>query len=267
MSPPQDPVAASLVGLRELQFAIRTMQNEVAHAQQAADRLNARARAPDAYRQAVGLETDAAQLVLQGATAVSHQQYVEAKTAFTDGLARLREVRDAFTRARDAALVTVAEEDETRAAREKARIARAEASLPPPPPVATPAPPQPDPVSVQPVAVAPSPPAAPRPDIEIVGSKLRELKTAYEQRDLHTLQTLSEMSDARTQSLAILFGEYPTIRVAIREFSIAGETAAATVAVTRLVDTQGQDVTPSDEWRNTRIMLHKHNGAWGKFAW
>jgi hypothetical protein len=262
-SPPQDPVAIVL----SLDFAIRSMQDEVARAQEAADRLNARARAPDAYRRAVDLEMAASQLVLQGGKAVSRREYVGAKAALTEGLERLGEVRIAFDTARDEALAKVAQEDEARGVREKARIARTEAALPPPPPLPPPPAPQTEPLAVQPVAVATGPPAAPRPDIEVVGSKLRELKTAYEQRDLQTLQSLSEMSDARIRSLAMLFGDHPTIRVAIREFSIASGSASATVAVTKLVDAHGQEVAPSDEWRNTRVTLHKQDGAWGKIIW
>jgi hypothetical protein len=263
--PPVDVVPASLTELRDLQSSLRTAQDQVTQSRREADAAHTGTHVPDGYRLATDAEAEASRLLQDGAGLITQRRYVDAKTALQESLARFGRARDEFGRARQAALAKTEEDERLRAERERQRQQRARAETAPKPP------PKPAPKKVEPkVASAPppAPPVAPpRPDIEVVGGVLSELKAAYEKRDLRTLQRISDLSEGRVRFLEQIFQEYPTIGVTVSGFSITADAASAVVSITKLVNRKGEAVTPGADWKHAKVVFRKRDGAWGKAVW
>jgi len=263
--PPADVAPASLTELRELQSSIRTAQDQVAQSRREADAAQAGTHAPDGYRQAGDVEAEGARLLQDGAGLITQRRYVDAMTALQESLARFGRARDEFGRARQTALAKAEEDERLRAERERQRQQRARAeTAPKPPPAPAPKKAKPKVASTPP----PAPPAAPpRPDIEVVGGVLSELKAAYEKRDLRTLQRISDLSEGRVRFLEQIFQEYPTIGVAVSGFTITADSASAVLSITKLINRNGEAVKPGNDWKHAKVVLRKRDGAWGKAVW
>ena len=261
--PPADVAPASLTELRDLQSSLRTAQDQVAQSRREADTAQAATQVPDAYGQAADIEAEASRLLQDGSGLITQRRYVDAKTALQESLARFGRAQDEFGRARQAALAKVEEDERLRAVRERQQRARAVAAPKPPP--------APAPKKVEPKVAStppPAPPAAPpRPDIEVVGGVLSQLKMAYEKRDLRTLQRISDLSEGRVRFLQQIFQEYPTIAVSISGFSVSTDSASAVISITKLVNRNGETVKPGDDWKHAKVVLRKRDGGWGKAVW
>lgn len=255
-------VPVSLNDLRDLQTAIRTAQDETDRSKEAAETAQAKTRAPNAFGRAQALHTEASARLEHGATLIAQRQYADAKAALEGSLDHFGQAHDAFGQAKDAAEAGAAEEKKRRQAEaERAKKAREAAKQAAPAKKAAP------PV-VASVPKPPSPPAPPkRPDIEVVGAILSDLKSAYERRDLRALQQVSLMSDGRARFLQQIFQEYSAVGVSISGLSMTSETASAVVSITKLVNRQGDPVIPGAEWKNTKVVIKKQSGEWGKVLW
>ena len=106
-----------------------------------------------------------------------------------------------------------------------------------------------------------------RPDVEVVGEILSKLKKAYEGHNMAGLHQIADMSEGRTRFLQQLFKDYPTIRVSIADFSLTSDSATAIVSITKLIDKNGETSTPGDKWKQSKIIIRKEGGEWGKIIW
>jgi len=129
----------------------------------------------------------------------------------------------------------------------------------------------PSPHALQKIAKQTVPPpsslVAPRPDLEVISDLLAKFKNAFEARDMAALLRISEMSPDRGQILEEMFRTYPIIKISYSDLSLTHETATFTVVVYKLIDREGELVSPQGEWKRSRVMIKKEEERWGKLIW
>jgi serine/threonine-protein kinase len=262
--PVSEPAPVSLTELRDAQTSIQTVRDEMTRSAEAADAAQAPTRAPTSYGRATDLRDEAVASLEKGATLITQRHFADAKTALEDSVARFGQARESFVRARDAAVADaeveakqqLVEVQRAKKARSEAAKRAAKARTPAPPAATASVPPRP------PQSAVPS-----RPDIEVVGAMLSALKSAYEHRDLRTLQQTTVMSDGRARFLQQIFAEYPVVGISISGLSMTPDTATAMMLITKLVNRQGDPVIPGTEWKNAKLIVKKQGGEWGKVVW
>jgi len=101
-------------------------------------------------------------------------------------------------------------------------------------------------------------------------SRLALIKTAYETKDLATIQKYTTMSAGRSRFLDQLFQNYEEIKVSISDPFLTDQThqsASVILTVTHLVDKKGNQVAPSNQWKETTMEIRKEGDQWGKLIW
>lgn len=266
-----DTGTVSLAKIRETQIAIRNIQEQISRSISDADSANAKRLAPKIYKEAVNLKNKGMEVFQEGGAHINSKQYKEAAKSMEDSLSLLTQANNGFIRAKE----TVTEQTVTKE-KEKAEKAKLAKKTPPKQPeqkkekqtTAATVP------TAQPATRRVSPPAdtttnAPpsRPDVEVVGEILSKLKKAYEGHNMAGLHQIADMSEGRTRFLQQLFKDYPTIRVSIADFSLTSDSATAIVSITKLIDKNGETSTPDDKWKQSKIIIRKEGGEWGKIIW
>jgi serine/threonine protein kinase len=264
-----------------MQISIREIQEEIAQSHSRANGVDAGRRAPLLYQQAADWEKSGLAAIREGEDLINQRSYEKAAIRFQEAKALLTRAGDAFVRATEASQKQMATEAASRVqpenpakipplpkrAAEKPPTPEKKKPPAPPPQVAAPVIPPPAQISPEPPAEPVVPPSLPRPDMEVVGEILAKLKRAYEARDLAALRQISNMSEKRARMLEEQFREYSAVKIKIANFSLAPETATATIVITQLVDRKGDAVSPPKEWKQSGVVLRKEEGEWGKVLW
>jgi hypothetical protein len=267
-SPPAAPAAPAPELVREVEALDQTLSRLAARAGDArrdAEAVDAGSHAADTFDRAGRDAADGAARAEAGRASLAGGRYEEARARMVEGQSLLAAAIDGFGKARDDAQARIEAErkaeEARRAAEEKRRAdarraarrrAEQEAAAKP-----APAPP----VEVAGVT------AAGKPDIEVVGEMLAMFKTAYEHRDLDTMQEVSQITRDRRQFLEEIFRTYSTVEVKITGFNMVGDTATAVVSIERLQAPDGNIAIPSDQWRAAELTIHKAGGRWRKIVW
>jgi serine/threonine protein kinase len=264
----------SLTEVREIQIAVREMQERLSAARSDADGSNTKKWAPEIYQQAVDNETEASQALQAGASLINQSRYNGAKASLQQALGLLSQARDGYVQVRETAVAKAAEEQKTKAEQvklkklraEQERLERAKSEA-----KKTERTPQKQ-ESQNKVAAkkVPAPSVSIPPtqdDIKEVQEILSKLKKAYENKDMRALAQMSEMSDGRVRFLQQIFREYSSINLTYTDFSITGQSASAIVLISSLVDHTGNLVTPGAKWRQTKVVIKKQGNQWGKVVW
>jgi len=254
--------------VREVEALDQTLSRLAARAGDArrdAEAVDAGSHAADTFDRAGRDAADGAARAEAGRASLAGGRYEEARARMVEGQSLLAAAIDGFGKARDDAQARIEAErkaeEARRAAEEKRRAdarraarrrAEQEAAAKP-----APAPP----VEVAGVT------AAGKPDIEVVGEMLAMFKTAYEHRDLDTMQEVSQITRDRRQFLEEIFRTYSTVEVKITGFNMVGDTATAVVSIERLQAPDGNIAIPSDQWRAAELTIHKAGGRWRKIVW
>ena len=266
-----DTGTVSLAKIRETQIAIRNIQEQISKSISDADSANAKRLAPKIYNEAVNLKNKGMELFQEGGALINSNQYKEAAKSMDDSLSLLTQANDGFIRA-----IETATEQTVKKEKEKAEKAKLAKKTPPKQPeqkkekqTTTATVPTAQPatrrVSTPADTTTNAPPS--RPDIEVVGEILSKLKRAYEGHNMSGLHQIADMSEGRTRFLQQLFKDYPTIRVSIADFSLTSDSATAIVSITKLIDKNGETLTPDDKWKQSKIIIRKEGGEWGKIIW
>ena len=96
---------------------------------------------------------------------------------------------------------------------------------------------------------------------------LATFKTAYESRDMRTLQEITTMSSGRPAFLQMMFHNYASIKVSIDVSSMTDQEANAVILHTELIDAKGNPVTPSPILRQVKVQIPREGTQWGKIVW
>jgi hypothetical protein len=104
-------------------------------------------------------------------------------------------------------------------------------------------------------------------DFREVEERLRDFITAYLNRDLTRMDQVAHLSERNRRLLQNLFVNYKTIVVRVINHAVSGTHARAVVQIERLVSNNGDEVQPSDGWKQASVTLAKENGHWGKIEW
>ncbi len=102
---------------------------------------------------------------------------------------------------------------------------------------------------------------------ELLNDALANLKTGYENKDLERLKQITVMSASKASFLRQIFGAYPTIEVEISNRSQTDDAASAVVTITKLIDKNGNQVVPGEQWKNANLRLQRDGAGWGKITW
>jgi len=106
-----------------------------------------------------------------------------------------------------------------------------------------------------------------RPDLETISDLLARFKTAFEAREMATLLQITEMSATRAQMLEEMFLNYPIIKISYSDLSLTRDTTTLTIVVYKLVDREGDLVSPHKEWKRSHAIIKKEGERWGKLIW
>ena len=121
------------------------------------------------------------------------------------------------------------------------------------------------------VASLPSTKKAAAPIDPVAQRKLRALldrfKKAYEAKELHTLETLSEMNGNRKKHVESMFNDYRQIKVSIQNVAMTGDGATATLVYDILVDKDGSFVMLGHNQRSAQLEVRKEGKDWEKIVW
>ncbi|NKE69295.1 protein kinase domain-containing protein [Candidatus Manganitrophus noduliformans] len=109
--------------------------------------------------------------------------------------------------------------------------------------------------------------SAPRPDLEVISDLLAEFKTAFEAQDMAALLQISEMSPERSRILEEMFRTYPIVKISYSDLSLTRDATALTIEVYKLIDREGDPVSPHKEWKKSRAIIRKKGERWGKLIW
>ena len=109
----------------------------------------------------------------------------------------------------------------------------------------------------------------PRDDMELVSRRFARFVEGLEQRDLGALQRVASLSSHRHAVVAQIFSQYRNITVSISRVTLVGAKGEASAVVTfdSLTDREGNPVIPGATWRQSKIVMHKERGRWGKIQW
>jgi serine/threonine protein kinase len=272
-----------MTDVRELQNRIREIQEQIIKSRGEAESADARRWASDLYQSAVSGEERGAKALQDGSTLINQRDYEKSKPLLEDAKNALSKANEEFVRAKETAVGKKSEnekalalnkqsEQRKRMEKEKAlaKIRDLEAKKREKevvvlnkisPAVHSPSPTPP--VSMPPVST----PAEPKPDMEVVGKILSKFRSAYENRDLIGLRSMSAMSEERNHFLQGLFKNFNGIKISIADFSLSHETVSAQVVINKLSTATGENVVPGQEWKKAKITIRKENGVWGKVIW
>ncbi|MGB3941489.1 MAG: serine/threonine-protein kinase, partial [Candidatus Manganitrophaceae bacterium] len=239
--PPKPPEeAAPLVpdALRQIEQEIQEIKAQLLESRVEADAADARRRAARLYQQAATWEKQGEKAFQEGASLVIQRRHEAALIPLQEAKAVLHRAREGYLKAAKAAEAPLTQREEVPSQPEKG----AKQSQPPA---------EPSTQATEKPLPPPAPPP-PRPDMEVVGEILSKFKSAYEGRDLAALQQISEMSESRARSLEALFRDHATLKVSIADFSLTGNSAKATVILTKLIDKNGNALPPPDRWKESK---------------
>lgn len=104
-------------------------------------------------------------------------------------------------------------------------------------------------------------------DFDALGGILNRLQHAYENKDLATLQKMSQIPADRSQFLTRLFQDFETINISVGELSIIGNSAYAIISITKLTSNKSNIAPPSKKMKDAKLTIHKEKGKWGKVVW
>lgn len=107
----------------------------------------------------------------------------------------------------------------------------------------------------------------PTSEIDSLGAILGRLTSAYEKKDLRTLQKMSAMSKNRKIFLKQVFKNYKTISVSVTDLSIEDEQAEAVISITELRTHKNKKTVPPDRWKDAKLIIQKNKGRWEKVRW
>ncbi len=96
---------------------------------------------------------------------------------------------------------------------------------------------------------------------------LDEFATAYTNQDLLHLKLTTSMSQSRTRNLDLMFKSYSVIELHIDIISISDSQATAKIFIDKLINQDGQAITPNAIIRETTISIPQKDGKWGKIQW
>jgi serine/threonine protein kinase len=265
-----------MTDVRELQNRIREIQEQIIKSRGEAESADARQWASDLYQSAVSGEERGAKALQDGSSLINQREFDKAKPVLEEAKNALSKANDEFVRAKEAAVGKKSENEKTlalnkqseqrkRIEKEKTEAKKKEkvmtSSIPVSPPAHSPS-------STPPVSMKQVPaPAEPKPDMEVVGNILSKFRTAYENRDLIALHSMSAMSEERNRFLQGLFKNFNGIKVSITDSSLSNETVSAQVVIIKLSTPAGENVVPGQEWKKAKITIRKENGVWGKVIW
>ncbi len=108
---------------------------------------------------------------------------------------------------------------------------------------------------------------APVNTIDSLGEILSRLTTAYEKKDLRSLQKMTRMSKNRAIFLRQVFKNYKTITVSVTDLSVEANQAQATISITALRTHQNKKTLPPNHWKDAELIIPKNKGHWEKVRW
>jgi hypothetical protein len=103
--------------------------------------------------------------------------------------------------------------------------------------------------------------------MEALNNILDDFTTAYQNRDLFHLKLTTLMSESRTRNLDLMFKNYRTIKAHTKVISTSETQAKAKVFIDKLINQEGENITPNFIIRETTITIPKKDGKWGKIQW
>jgi len=104
-------------------------------------------------------------------------------------------------------------------------------------------------------------------EFDILQGKLHELSVAYEQKDMPTLQLLSQLSDKQLTLVKRIFDRYTEIDISIKNIRLRKGLATATLVIEQLVKNDGRIIIPADNWKTTALEVKKQADGWSKIQW
>ena len=96
---------------------------------------------------------------------------------------------------------------------------------------------------------------------------LDQLKASIIRRDLDSLEQMTNMSDSRRRMLLLIFDNYVTIDGTILDVRLGEEQATAVFKINKLIQQNGNVVTPTPVLRTSSIVIPCAGEGWGKPTW
>ena len=78
---------------------------------------------------------------------------------------------------------------------------------------------------------------------------------------------MTEMSETQRNKLLLIFDNYVTIDGAIRDMKLGEEQATAVFKIKKLIQQNGNVVTPNSTFRTMPIVIPRSGEEWGKPTW
>lgn len=103
--------------------------------------------------------------------------------------------------------------------------------------------------------------------VEALTRILDDFRIAYEKRDLLHLKLTTAMSESRTRNLDLMFKIYTTIDTHTEIVSTSESQAKVKIIIDKLINKEGENITPNFIIRETTITIPKKDGKWGKIQW
>jgi serine/threonine protein kinase len=232
---------------QQLHLSIEQAKKQLVAARVEADNVKANDLAPNLYAAAVNKKSQAETLITQGEESNKNSKFDEAITTLGQALPLINQSREAFEKARRSAKNKVVEVEQKRT-----NAKQLQASL-----------------NDNARQSAEKEPPLTQQDMEVVSKLIYKFKLAYEQKDLPKILKMTRMSSERYRLTESIFKEYREIKVTISNFKLMAHdnSASAIVTIDKLINFNGDSVTPSDDWKEAKIVVKKRNNQWGKITW
>ncbi|MFV2057868.1 MAG: serine/threonine protein kinase [Thiohalomonadales bacterium] len=108
----------------------------------------------------------------------------------------------------------------------------------------------------------------PQSDMVNVEKLLSDFKVAYESRNIELLQSVAELSPNRLEAAKAIFNQYAEIHLSVTSYSLIRGGATANIRIDKVVTAGGDDVVPSQKWRDSKLVLiHDDDVGWRKIVW
>ena len=86
-------------------------------------------------------------------------------------------------------------------------------------------------------------------------------------RDLLHLKLTTSISESRARNLYLMFKNYTTIATHTEIISTSESQAKVKIIIDKLINKEGENITPNSIIRETTITIPKKDGKWGKIQW
>lgn len=96
---------------------------------------------------------------------------------------------------------------------------------------------------------------------------LDRFRSAYEQRDLADLQDMSRMSESRLRNIRLMFNNYATFKVSLKNLSETETGATAVLVLESAATPEGETVDLPPIAKNIKVTIPREGSGWGKIIW